>query len=352
MNAKLMRILARWRTAYHRRRFYKRDKWMIKAHGLPHLTKEEVRQANEAWPFVRVTEKDLIWLRVYKQQFGFDPFFVSDYQLEFILRRTNPYNQVISLENKALYDVYFPQIPFPKSYLKCINGVLWADNHIIGRGGYIGSGYLLERGILSFVIKPTVETGCGKGVRLINLAAEDDKRAFLSGLLDSFGENFIVQEIIKQHPDVMRLNPASVNSCRITSVFINGCFSYSSIIKFGKQNSNIDNWQSGYLGGIEENGNLKGVAYDSQLNKTTSANGVDLSKVRLPMFGEMIAKIKDWHTCYFRQVGIIGWDVLIDSTNNVRVIEMNLASPGVVGEQFCSGPFLKNHREDIITLLK
>ena len=329
----------------------KRDRWMVKAFNLPLLDKEEMGRIREVWPWIHPNNSDLIWARMYKKVHGFDPFFITDWHLHFILKQTNPYQQAVSLQNKAMADVYFPEIPFPKNHLKNIRGIFWHDGEMMDCRGAIN--YLLENGISDFIIKPSVESGCGRGVRRVRLSPVADPSGFVQGLFDSYGKDFVVQEVLKQHPSISSFNDTSINSCRVTSLFIDGIFSCSTILKVGKSGSEVDNWHSSYLVGVDENGVIRDRGYDNKLNAVShSDNGLAFGGRMLPCFREMISKIRAWHIKYFPNIGIIGWDAIVDENSQVKVIEINTDTPGVLGEQFCSGTFFKPYNKTINSLIK
>jgi len=335
-------IIGCLRTQHMRKYFARRDSWMIDECQLPHLSNSEIKKINEVWPFVKVTEKDLVWQRVFKKEIGFNPLFLTDYQLLHVFRKTNVYKQVVSLEHKAMFDVYFPDILFPQNYIKSIQGVCWMGTEKIALSNAID--ILANQGVGKVVVKPTVDTGGGKGVQVLDI------REINPTLL---GKDFVIQEFIQQHPDMAALNPTSINGCRVTSIFLDGKFSYGCILKIGKEGSKIDNWKSSYLVGVNKDGTIKGKGYDNKMRVVNQTdNGIVFEGLTLPNYSEMIAKIQNWHQYYFPQVGIVGWDVFIDVNNQIRVIEVNLTSPGIVGEQLCAGPFIGEQHDAIINLFK
>lgn len=104
--------------------------------------------------------------------------------------------------------------------------------------------------------------------------------------------------------------------------------------------------------GVNNDGTLKECGFDNHLNKVHKTdNEIEFKNIRLPNFEEMISFTKKYHIKYFPQCGIVGWDIFIDSENKVRVIEVNLDSPGVVGEQIASGTFFKDFRNEIIEIM-
>lgn len=344
-----MRLLELRRQHLFRKSIYKRDFRFMKIHELKWLSKEELTEIRRVWPCFDIQKEDLIYSMMYKKVYGFNPYFINDYQLSTILKKTNPYNQVVSLAHKAMIDVYFEELPLPKVYLKRIANVFFDDKmKIMSFDQAIQT--LQDR--QQFVIKPTISTGCGKGVRIVRLDSNKNNKETIANLISSYGRDFVAQEILVQNSDISILNPTSVNSCRVTSIFLNGRFGCSTILKVGKQGAEVDNWNSGYLIGVNEDGTLRSFGFDNNLNKVdVTDNGLSFSGIKIPHYEDMIEFVKEYHPRYFPNCGIVGWDILIDSNDNVRVIEINLDYPGVVGEQLCSGTFFKDFRNEICELV-
>jgi hypothetical protein len=120
------------------------------------------------------------------------------------------------------------------------------------------------------------------------------------------------------------------------------------MIKIGKKGSNVDNWHSSYLCGVTPNGQLLDKAYDNHLNSVTQTdNGIIFGGIELPGFHDMLSLVEKFHKKYFPNCGVIGWDILIDTNNHPRIIEANLTTPGLIGEQLASGDFFKEFRDII-----
>lgn len=331
-----------------RKSVYERDKILIRKHSLLPLTKDEKDKIKEVWPCFELKEKDLIYLKLYKKEVHFDPYFICDYPLQLILKKTNPLNQVEALQHKGLVDIWFPELNFPEVYARNIAGVLYDKGMNIIT---IEDALNLIKEKDTFIIKPTVETGCGKGVKKVFTQTKTNNE--LKEILETYKKDFVIQETIKQSKEIEELNPSSLNTCRVTSILINGKWGFSTIFKVGKKGADKDNWNSSYLIGVTNDGFLKEFGYDINLNKVYKTDlGKVFKDIKLPAFDKMIAFTKENHLRYFPHCGIIGWDILIDDNNKVRVIEVNLKSPGVVGEQIASGTFFKEFRNEIISILK
>lgn len=347
MKQVLIKLFNTIQTIRLRNSVYKRDKIFIKKHSLPKLTKDEINVIKETWPCFNLKEKDLIYTKLYKKEYGFDPYFICDYSLQKILKKTNPLKQVEALQHKGLVDIWFPDLNFPEVYVRCIAGVLYDKNmNVLTQDETVK----LINEKETFIIKPTVDTGCGKGVKKI-ISKEKNKDELIE-ILNMYNKDFIIQETIKQAKEIEKLNPTSLNTCRVTSILINGKWSCSTIFKVGKKGADKDNWSSSYLIGVTQDGYLKEFGYDNLLNRVYKTDlGHDFKGILLPAFDDMISFARNNHFKYFPHCGIIGWDILVDNNNQVRVIEVNLKSPGVVGEQLASGTFFKEIRNDIIKII-
>ena len=144
-------------------RWREEDKKQMRFVNLPDLTNSEYEELKQTWPFLKFKKNDLYWARLYKKEFGFDPYFISSVNQCYQLRaKINPRSQVCSLENKALVDIYLPGIPFPEVYVRRINNDFYDKgmNHISFEDAVA---ILKRKG--SFIIKPSLETMCGKGVK-------------------------------------------------------------------------------------------------------------------------------------------------------------------------------------------
>lgn len=333
-------------------RWRNEDKRQMQYVDLPALTESEYKELERTWPFLKFNKDDVYWARFYKKEYGFDPYFISSVNQCYQLRaKINPREQVCSLENKALVDVYFPGIPFPEVFVRRINNSYYGKE--MNRISFEEAITILkQKG--SFVIKPSLGTMCGKGVKKYVLSGDDDfsKKRF-SEVFEGATSNFIAQEVLVQHPDISKLNPTSLNCCRITSIYVNGVYTYGAMLKIGKNGAHIDNWNSGYLVGIKDDGKVKEKGWDDKLSPVYQTdNGIAFNSIQYPCFQELLIAIESYHKKFFPQCGIVGWDVVIDHHNNPKVIEANLAIPGIPAEQLCSGPFFKVVHDELVKVFQ
>lgn len=333
----------------HHLGFYLSQRRFLKYGKLPKLSKAEKKEIQTTWRSMPFRSVDYIWHRIYKRECGFSPFYLSEMQVWYMLEKLNPYDQVVSLQNKALCDLYLPQIPYPTAIIRGVCGRLY--NHDMQPIG-IETSLKLIKEVDSFIIKPSVETLQGKGVKKIN-SNTIHNCADLQTLFDEIGQDFILQKIVRQHPEIERLNATSLNTCRVTSILINGNFQTSTNIKIGKLNSIKDNWNSSYFVNIDKSGMFAEFGYDYHLNKVYKTdNGIPFKGLQMPYYDKMLSFVELMHRSLFPQCGVIGWDITIDNNGEVSVVELNLTCPGIAVEQLCSGDFLKRFCLDINEAIK
>lgn len=336
-----MSLLSNFRYHYG---FYRLDK-PFKKYGLPKLSEYEKRQIRDTWPGLDISELDFTWSRIYKKINGFSPYYLGALWNQDIDRVVNPRNQVVSLENKALCDIYFPELNFPEPYVRCCNGKLYDKYmNLIS----IDEAIVILKSKKQFVIKPSIGSMQGKGVRKIFI----DKTKDIKSVIVSAGRDFIAQEVLKQLPLIESLNPTSLNCFRITTMYFNGKFDFATALKIGKKGAERDNWNSSYWVDVDKNGHVGRIAYDYQLNPVEKTdNGFIFKEIFIPSFRSVSAFTEKYHKTYFPNCGIIGWDITIDVEGQVRVIETNLTNPGTQVEQLCSGDFFKPFCNDINEML-
>ena len=125
------------------------------------------------------------------------------------------------------------------------------------------------------------------------------------------------------------------------------------MLKIGKKGSNVDNWNSSYLVGINKDGVLNNVGWDDKIHSVNKTdNGIQFGGSKYPYFDRVVSSVEHFHKKYFPQCGVVGWDVFIDENNNPVVIEANLVIPGITAEQLCSGPFFKDVHDEVVKRIK
>lgn len=328
-----------------------RDGVYLTKREFPELTSEEWAQCKAAWPSIKLKKEDMAWARIYKAECGFSPYMIGLYQCCAIRKVMNPKIELHAFDNKALCDVYFPELQFAAAYVRRIKGVLY-DGELKPITFEQAVETLLTKEC--YFIKPALDTCQGTGVEKVDITG--DEAADRKAIAESFERqrfDFVAQEPLKQHPAVAALNPTSVNCCRITTIYINGRFASSTVLKIGKAGAVRDNWNVSYLVKVSDDGTLADFGYDNDLNKVTRTdNGISFGGFKLPRFDEMLSSVEHYHKSYFPNCGMIGWDVILDENDKVRLIEMNITMPGFLAEQLCCGTFFEPFAKEINERIK
>lgn len=315
--------------------------------SFPQLSKNEIAEIKRVWPCFHVDKFNTFsFNRLTKRENGFSPYYINTVQFHALLDVVNQREQVVSLTNKAMCDVFLPDIPFPKAYVRCINGLFY--NTDMSRMTFDE----VVKKLMSynkFICKPSIGSSGGAGVKKITVLSKES----VEEVVRSSGNNWIAQEVLQQEQDMAIMNPTSINCCRITTLFMKGHFGYSAIVKIGKKGSNIDNWFTSYFVGLSSDGKMNKYGYDKQLNKVDKTDsGVILKGTTVNHFNRMLEIVEKSHKHYFPMCGIVGWDIMADMEGNPRVVETNLTHPGVIGEQLGSGPFFESFHDTICDIVK
>jgi len=248
-------------------------------------------------------------------------------------------------DDKNLYDVYFHDVNRPKTLFRKSHG-LWldADYNRISPTDAIKKACDKK----SIVVKKTRFSWGGKGLLFWN-AGEDD----LTTLQDFVNEadDLICQEEIVQHSELSRLNPSSVNTVRIMTMLFQGqVYALSSVVRMGINGSRTDNASSGgIVCGINPNGQLKNVAFDTLANQyPCHPQGTAFESVIVPNFDECTAMVKKLAQRFSSVSRLISWDIAIDQSGHPLLIECNLTYGQLDFHQYCNGPIFGDLTEDVI----
>lgn len=174
------------------------------------------------------------------------------------------------------------------------------------------------------MLKDPVNLG-GYGLEKREAASVDDYEAFREQLLRN--NQFLVEEFITQHPELMRLSPKSVNTLRIITYF-DGTDVHVLAHAFKMGNgADLDNFgQGGIQTTLYDDGVALYGAFDKEGNKflTHPQTGVDIVGFVVPMYAEALA-MADEMARIVPEVPYIGWDIAIAPDRPI-VIEGNYNS--------------------------
>lgn len=322
-----------------KKKLYKNVKW----------TKEQTKEFNEYWKKHYGKKISNRWHKLYEASNGvhnveYFPEILYSTKLEYKL---NSYKYTATLANKSfnavLFDNRIPNVRAPYTFVFKNNGQYFdADRNPISKETAIN----LISNIGPSVIKPTVDSSSGKDVNVIDLRAGQNVKngKSIDEIFNSYGDNFIVQEKIKQHSKLSALYPNSTNTIRMITYFCdNDIFITPISLRIGGSGSEVDNIHAGGISiSVSNEGYLSKYAYRLGCGdlfekfEVHPDTNVRFENYKLDFIEDMIRSAKKLHTL-MSNLGIISWDFTVDEDGNIVVVEANLKGQSVWFPQMLSG---------------
>lgn len=308
------------------------------------LTRAQKREIQNFYKKTIGHKVPLIWHKfLYSRTTVYSPAYipVGVYRTEMI-GRLNNFAMMEAYADKNVSEQLFPDVLQPKTYIKNIHGHFYADNKAVSRDEAIA----LCQNIEDAIIKPSLSTR-GAGVRRVSI---HDGQTNLDGksvaqLFDMYGQDFILQARIEQHPEMSALNPSSVNTIRLLTYrndmdvkLIYG------VIRIGRKGTVIDNESAGGISArIETDGTLAKYAFGSagtDLVEQTDC-GITLLGYPIPSYQAVVETAKRLHL-NLPHFNIAAWDFAVGKDGEPVFVEWN-ANPDLSQSAF--GPAFGNEEE-------
>ena len=261
-----------------------------------------------------------------------------------IIPRFNNLKMSPAWSDKCYLDSNLPGVLVPRTILRNINGHFFdadfksIDNKCAEK--------IFEDHDSSLIVKKSILTGGGASITI------HKEPSGASKIFEKYKRNFVVQEVIDQHPILSDLNPSSLNTLRIISFSFKGeIHIVLSALRVGAEGSCVDNISSGGVAfGVNNDGRLLPTAREYwgwpifHSKSETIAN----NKTVIPSYAKILDIVKEHHP-RFPHFGFIAWDVGIDSWGRPVVMEMNLSQINVQPFQEAVGrPFLGDMTEEVL----
>lgn len=303
-----------------------------------------------------IKKLDYYWHDFYSEVSGVDSVkFIPDY---IFYRHIEPRNSELELAkayaDKNLYQARFGDlVKTPKCLLKNMNGVFYNQNdEEISRDKAIG---VLSSISEKYIIKPSLLSGGGRDIAVIekkdNTLYIGTEVIGIDKLFKRYGDNFCIQDIIKQDKVMEKFNPDSVNSIKILTARMDEDIIFvDSYVRIGLKGTITDNFGTGGIYcGVDKSGYLKSYADGKYPNRYYAHpdTGVRFEGVRYPGFDAIVEKSLQMHRRlpYFR---FATWDMAFDNEGEPVLIEVNLSHQDVSGYQLQNGPVFGDHTDRIL----
>jgi hypothetical protein len=237
----------------------------------------------------------------------------------------------------------------PEVVLRCINGVLYTpDFTAVGRPEEF-AGFPQEFKGEKLVIKPTMDSGGGKAVRVVKVTDAGPEInppapgvTTLSGLFSLYGGNFIIQKYIRQHPWFARFNESSLNTIRVLtyrSISDEKVHVLHRLLRAGRPGSVVDNQSSGGIAcAIDAGGRLMTYGIDKSGTRHPGTQSIGFGEAgEVPFMKEITAAALEVASCY-RYSRLLGLDFAVNAEGEVILIEVNDSNNEINFFQMSSGP--------------
>ena len=292
----------------------------------PRLDDEYARVIRPYWRRYRVRTPAKYWFRLYCS--GSNPLSPRYIPEDMWFRDIVPhYNNLIfakALQDKCLFTLLFPGIRQPETVIRRTAGVFCdGDMRLLTEAAAAAR----CRGVGRIIVKPSVSTGQGHGIRFFDTDNITDEE--LADVFRTAGQNFIVQKKLAQHPALAALNARSINTVRVmTFLHENEVHILSAILRVGGGENEVDNVsQGGYQCTIRPDGTLEPEAITKQsgawVRVTQTAGGVRFADVTVPSFDRILDAVRA-AAASMGHFKLLGWDIAVDPEGEPVLIEYNV----------------------------
>lgn len=242
-------------------------------------------------------------------------------------------------------------IKTPSTYLRNIQGTLYDENYKVLNDFDVILESILKSSNRVLVIKPTIDSNSGKGVKILN-ASELDKNV-LSKVIKEYGQNYIIQEGIEQSAYLSQFNQESVNTIRLMgyrSVKDNLMKFPNAVLRIGKKGSKLDNSaMGGMFCSVDNNGKLGSFVVDYYGNRKDIFNDINFkdSEFVIPNFDKVLKMAEEIGGKIYHS-RLIAYDIAIDKFGEPILIEVNVGKFSAYFYQFTSDGVFGEYTEEVL----
>lgn len=268
----------------------------------------------------------MLYFRLYKQlKSEVNPRYIPHtLYFKYIDKKFNFDNRAV-FDDKSYYKLLFPDAMQPMTIINCVKGTFLTPNYeaISKKEAYdIVRAYNKEHPV---IFKKSIDSSGGKGITLLprNASNKEIEDAF------KMSDNFIVQQVIKEHTSLSSLHPESINTIRVMTIVLNGkVHILSTICRIGVGDSAVDNVSSGGLCiGVDELGHLRDLAYSRKENKFYDKHplGYAFKDKALPL--DSLKQVQELCKTLALRVPfckLVSWDFVLSEDGSPLLIESNM----------------------------
>ena len=255
-----------------------------------------------------------------KYQAGYTDYFLFNFetlnkkQRSTYITRGVSNNYIKLLNNREYYPYFSDKIKFNDAFKKYLN-----RDYIDLNNKSLEDFKLFLNNKDKIIVKPLSDSG-GKGISIIKIDDKTDIEKLYNELKET--NRTLVEEVIKQHEEMSKLSPSSVNTLRIVTITINNKTNIMvRVIRMGDGHHDVDNFHSGGMFTVfDENGVITKPAIDREGN-IYEIHPLTKEKIigfKIPYYKEAIEMVSE-ASKVIPEVRYIGFDVAITDKGPVLV---------------------------------
>lgn len=262
-----------------------------------------------------------------------------------------------AFRDKNLSDVFLNGAHTPQTIIKRMHGRYYAgDNTPMSLSD-------IEQHLMAvqndMVVKPS-QTDDGYGIRSLVVRNPqihlNNRPCTLGDIEAQYGDNFIIQERIAQHPLMAQVHPDSVNTVRmVTFRWQNEIRVLMAFARFGRDGKLTDNAGTGGLCcGIDREGRLNDTAVDGtgtvySRHPTSGYSFAD--RISIPNYDCICKLALDLHKQIFH-FDLVSWDFAIGHQGEPIFLEVNFQGVVHVYQFACRKPVFGDLTKDVLEAVR
>jgi len=324
------------------------------------IGRARTKEIRSFWRGHGVKHVNLDWYKLYGGLLGkVDPRFIPEetFRIE-IESHLNSRGLAGAYDDKNLIDMRFADFRRPATVLRNMHGIYYdAAYQPLNRAAVLA---VLKQLDGAYIVKPCVEgSGGGQNVNRITISKgtlqADDRAIGIADIERTYKTNFIVQEVVEQHPEMAIYHPKSLNTCRIITLRLDGAYHVIAATFRMGNGKYLDNGSSGgLLAGIDLNSAaLTSFAVDLHYRKFTRHPATDIvfaGRV-VPHFDRIRSLALSVHTrlTYF---DMVSHDIAVCQDGQPCLIEVNLFGQAIEPCQILKGsPIFGEHTDRVLEMV-
>jgi len=234
--------------------------------------------------------------------------------------------------DKNVYDILIDAKSRPKTFLKRVNGQYFDEkNFELSRTQAYQQLAMVKR---DMIIKQSLSDD-GKSVEKLRYKNRGlyykDKKMDLIEIGKEYGSDFLIQDVIKQHPMMAAPHKYSVNTFRMVTLRWNNDIQYlMTYARFGSNKEVKDNGgEGGIVIAVSPEGKFSnfGMEHNGTIHHSHPTTGYKFSDFpQVPNFDEFIEFVKTYHRRIIHH-NYVSWDIAMGEDGKPIFIEMNFKGP-------------------------